>query len=128
MATEDMDTVREVTKHVTGISESLGGSGNPSPVTGYGVFMGMKAAAKYKFGVDTLEGKKILVQGIGNVGETVVKHIRKEGGEVFITDINRERLEEVAEKYGAQIFEGDDIYSADVDIYSPCALGATVKQ
>ncbi|SDZ91790.1 Glu/Leu/Phe/Val family dehydrogenase [Psychroflexus halocasei] len=127
MATEDMDTVREVTKHVTGISESLGGSGNPSPVTGYGVFMGMKAAAKFKLGVDTLKGIKVLVQGIGNVGETVVKHIREEGGEVFITDINKERLEEVANKYGAKIFEGDDIYTADVEIYSPCALGATVN-
>ncbi|MGO3690345.1 MAG: Glu/Leu/Phe/Val family dehydrogenase [Psychroflexus halocasei] len=127
MATKDMDTVREVTKHVTGISESLGGSGNPSPVTGYGVFMGMKAAAKYKFGVDTLEGKKILVQGVGNVGETLVKHIRNEGGEVFITDINQERLEEVSKKHGAKIYEGEDIYTADVDIYAPCALGATIN-
>ncbi|TQD38612.1 Glu/Leu/Phe/Val family dehydrogenase [Haloflavibacter putidus] len=127
MQTEDMDTVHEVTKHVTGISESLGGSGNPSPVTGYGVYMGMKAAAKYKFGSDSLEGKRILVQGIGNVGETVVKHIREEGGEVYITDISRERLEEVSKKHGAKIYEQDDIYTADVDIYSPCALGATVN-
>jgi leucine dehydrogenase len=127
MQTEDMDTVREVTKYVTGISEHLGGSGNPSPVTGYGVYMGMKAAAKYKFGTDNLEGKKVLVQGIGNVGETVVKHIREEGGEVFISDINQERLEAVQQKYGAKIYTGSDLYTADVDIYAPCALGATVN-
>ncbi|HET8810240.1 MAG TPA: Glu/Leu/Phe/Val dehydrogenase [Flavobacteriaceae bacterium] len=127
METADMDTVRQVTPYVTGVSESLGGSGNPSPVTAYGVFMGMKAAAKYKFGSDSLQGKKILVQGIGHVGEVLVKHIREEGGEVLISDINQERLEAVRDEYGAIIFGGDNIYSAEVDIYAPCALGATIN-
>ena len=68
METKDMDIVSEVTKHVAGISVEKGGSGNPSPVIAYGVFMGMKAAAKYKYGSDNLEGKKVLVQGIGHVG------------------------------------------------------------
>src|SRR5690606_23093472 len=70
--TPDMDLIREVTPYVTGISESKGGSGNPSPVSGYGVYMGLKAATKFHFGSDNLEGKKIMVQGIGNVGETLV--------------------------------------------------------
>ena len=125
--TADMDLIREVTKHVTGISESKGGSGNPSPVTAYGVFMGMKAAAKYKFGTDVLDGKKILVQGIGHVGETLVDYLTKEGALVQITDINEARLLEISAKYGAQIFRGEDLYAADVDIYSPCALGATIN-
>ena len=127
MDTADMDTVREVTKHVTGISEHLGGSGNPSPITAYGVYMGMKAAAKYKYGKDSLAGKKVLVQGIGHVGETLVKYIAEEGGEVLIADINQERLEQIRDKYGAVIFGGEDLYTADVDIYAPCALGATVN-
>lgn len=127
MVTADMDTVRSVTPHVTGISESLGGSGNPSPVTAYGVYMGMKAAAKYQFGSDNLEGKKVLVQGIGHVGETLVEHLTKEGALVQIADINESRLEEVSKKYGATIYRGDDLYSADVDIYAPCALGATIN-
>lgn len=127
MVTADMDTVRSVTPHVTGISESLGGSGNPSPVTAYGVYMGMKAAAKYQFGSDNLEGKKVLVQGIGHVGETLVEHLTKEGALVQIADINENRLEEVSKKYGATIFRGDDLYSVDVDIYAPCALGATIN-
>ena len=127
MVTADMDTVRGVTPYVTGISESLGGSGNPSPVTAYGVYMGMKAAAKYQFGSDNLEGKKILVQGIGHVGETLVEHLTKEGALVQIADINESRLEEVSKKYGAAIYRGDDLYSADVDIYAPCALGATIN-
>jgi len=127
METSDMDLVRTVTPYVTGISEDKGGAGNPSPITAYGVFMGMKAAAKYAYGSDHLEGKKVLVQGIGHVGEVLVEHITNEGGKVIISDINQERLEEVSKKYGATIFEGDDVYAADMDIYAPCALGATVN-
>ncbi len=127
METKDMDTVRDVTPYVTGISESRGGSGNPSPVTAFGVYMGMKAAAKYKFGTDNLDGKKVLVQGIGHVGETLVDYLTKEGAIVTISDINEARLNEVGAKYGAKIFTGDDLYSADVDIYAPCALGATIN-
>ena len=125
MDTQDMDTVREVTPYVTGISESKGGAGNPSPITAYGVFMGMKAAAQYKYGNDDLEGKKVMVQGIGHVGEALVEHLFNEGAQIFISDINLDRLEEVSKKYGAKIYT-DDIYSADVDIYAPCALGASI--
>ncbi|WBX70555.1 Glu/Leu/Phe/Val family dehydrogenase [Tenacibaculum retecalamus] len=127
METRDMDVIREVTPHVTGVSEAIGGSGNPSPVTAYGVYMGMKAAAKYRFGTDNLEGKKVLVQGVGHVGETLVKHITDEGAKVILNDINEARLEELSKKYGANVVLGNDIYGLDVDIYAPCALGATVN-
>jgi len=127
METKDMDIVREVTKHVAGISVEKGGSGNPSPVTAYGVFVGMKAAAKYKFGSDNLEGKKVLVQGIGHVGEVLVQHLTESGAIVTVTDINEERVHQIGAKYGAKIFTGTDLYSADVDIYAPCALGATIN-
>ena len=73
--TEDMEHIRSMTKHVTGISEDIGGGGDPSPITAYGVYMGMKASAKFKWGNDSLEGKKILVQGVGHVGAHLVKHI-----------------------------------------------------
>lgn len=127
METRDMDIVRDVTPYVTGISEERGGSGNPSPVTAYGVFLGMKAAVKQQFGSDNLAGKKVLVQGIGHVGEALVDYLTKEGAIVTITDINEEKLYEVAAKYGATIFAGDDLYSADVDVYAPCAMGATLN-
>ena len=127
METKDMDTVREVTQYVTGISEEKGGSGNPSPITAYGVFMGLKAATKYRFGSDNLEGKKVLVQGIGHVGEVLVQHLTESGAIVTIADINEDRLHAVGQKYGAKIFTGDDLYSAEVDIYAPCALGATIN-
>lgn len=127
METKDMDTVREVTQYVTGISEEKGGSGNPSPITAYGVFMGLKAATKYRFGSDNLEGKKVLVQGIGHVGEVLVQHLTESGAIVTIADINEDRLQQVEAKYGAKIYTGADLYSAEVDIYAPCALGATIN-
>ncbi|WP_448607477.1 Glu/Leu/Phe/Val dehydrogenase dimerization domain-containing protein [Paenimyroides ceti] len=125
--TADMDLIHTITPHVTGISQSLGGSGNPSPVTAYGVFMGLKAAAKFQFGTDNLAGKKVFVQGIGNVGETLVKHLTENGANVIITDLSEERVAEVANKYGATIYAGNDLYSEEVDIYAPCALGATIN-
>jgi leucine dehydrogenase len=125
--TEDMDRINQVTKHVTGISVERGGSGNPSPVTAYGVYMGMKAAAKYKFGSEKLDGKKILVQGTGHVGETLISYLTKEGAEVFVSDIHQDKMENMVSKYGAKIYTGEDIYTANVDIYAPCALGATIN-
>nr|WP_321243880.1 Glu/Leu/Phe/Val dehydrogenase [uncultured Psychroserpens sp.] len=127
MTTGDMDLVREVTPYVTGISESKGGAGNPSPITAYGVFMGMKAAAKFKYGSDVLEDKSVFVQGIGHVGESLVEHLTNEGAKVTIADINQERLEEVRSKYDVTIYRGEDIYSEPMDIYAPCALGATIN-
>ena len=127
METSDMDTVREVTPYVTGISESKGGAGNPSPVTAYGVYMGMKASAKFAYGTDDLNGKRILVQGIGHVGEELVRLTAEEGANVVISDINEERLNEVSSKYGVEIYRGSDLYAEKADIYAPCALGATIN-
>jgi len=125
--TSDMDLIREVTPYVTGNSENKGGSGDPSPVTSYGVFMGLKAAHKFAFGSDSLQGKKIIVQGVGHVGEVLVGHLVKEGADVQITDINEEELERVATKYNVSIYRGNDLYSEEFDIYAPCALGATIN-
>ena len=127
MTTADMDIVRQVTPYVTGISESKGGAGNPSPITAYGVFMGMKAAAKFKFGSDILEDKSVFVQGIGHVGEALVEHLVNEGARVTIADISQERLELVKSKYNVTIYGGHDIYEEEMDIYAPCALGATIN-
>lgn len=125
--THDMKMVKSKTDHVTGIPVEMGGSGDPSPVTAYGVFMGMKAAAKYRYGSDNLAGKSVLVQGIGHVGETLVKHLVEEGAKVIINDIHADRMEEVSSKYHTEIYDGDNPYALDMDIYAPCALGATVN-
>src|SRR5690554_555750 len=125
--TADMDLIHSITPYVTGISESLGGSGNPSPVTAYGVFMGLKAAVKYKFGSDDLNGKKVFVQGIGNVGATLVKHLSEAGAIVTISDINEAKLEEISRLYNATIYRGHNLFAEEMDVYSPCALGATIN-
>ncbi len=127
MSTKDMEYIKMETNHVTGTAEELGGSGDPSPVTAYGVYMGMKAAAMYRWGSNSLEGKTILVQGIGHVGEYLVKHLTEEKANVLINDINMERLQEISEKYGAKIVSRDGIYDLEMDIYAPCALGATLN-
>ncbi len=127
METRDMDIIREVTPYVTGVSEEKGGSGNPSPSTALGVFMGLKAATKFQFGSDNLNGKKILVQGVGHVGEILVKHLTDEGASIIINDINEEAIERISKTYNTKIHRGTDIYSLDVDIYAPCAMGATLN-
>jgi len=127
METDDMDLIRTVTPHVVGLSEAKGGKGNPSPITAHGVYMGMKAAAKFAFGTDNLKGRKIYVQGVGHVGENLVKKIKAEDAEVFISDINQERMEMIRDTYDVNIYEGTTFYDEPMDIYSPCALGATLN-
>lgn len=124
---KDMEYIRMETEHVTGVPESLGGSGDPSPVTARGVYMGIKACVKEVFGTDSLAGKTIAVQGIGNVGENLVHLLREENAKVYISDINEERVASVAKKYGAEAVSNNSIYGLEVDIYAPCALGATIN-
>jgi leucine dehydrogenase len=124
---KDMEYIKMETNHVSGIPVSLGGLGDPSPVTAFGVYMGMKASAQHLWGNDSLTGKVIGVQGIGNVGENLVRHLRAENAKVYITDINEERLAMVAKKYGADVIANNQFYDLDIDIYAPCALGATVN-
>lgn len=127
IGTKDMEFVMQETKHVTGIPESYGGGGDPSPVTAYGVYMGMKASAKELWGNDSLAGKKILVQGVGNVGENLVRHLTEEGAKVYINDINEESLKRIATQFKAEVVMGEACYDLDIDIYAPCALGATIN-
>ena len=127
MNSRDMEIIHMETDHVSGLPESMGGSGDPSPVTAYGVYVSMKASAKEVWGNDSLSGKKVLVQGIGNVGMHLVEHLTKEGAKVYINDINEERLKMVADQFKAQIVAADKMFDLDIDVYAPCALGASVN-
>ncbi|MBX2961479.1 MAG: Glu/Leu/Phe/Val dehydrogenase [Cyclobacteriaceae bacterium] len=127
MKTADMEFIRMETQHVTGLPESMGGGGDPSPVTAYGTFVGMKAAAKKVFGSDNLAGKKVAVQGVGQVGMNLVEYLVKEKSSVFITDISEEKVKTLAQKFGVKAVAQDEVYDLDVDIYAPCALGATLN-
>ena len=124
---EDMDFIKLETDFVTGVSPEFGSSGNPSPVTAYGVYLGMKAAAKEAYGTDSLEGKTVAVQGVGNVAYNLCTHLHKEGATLIVTDINKDAVKRAVEDFSATPVDPDDIYSVDCDIYSPCALGATVN-
>ncbi|PLS15322.1 leucine dehydrogenase [Bacillus sp. M6-12] len=123
----DMDLIHEETDYVTGISPAFGSSGNPSPVTAFGVYRGMKAAAKEAFGTDSLEGKVVAVQGVGNVAYNLCRHLHEEGAKLIVTDINKESVQRAVEEFGAKAVDPDEIYGVECDIYAPCALGAVIN-
>lgn len=123
----DMDIIHEETDYVRGISPSFGSSGNPSPVTAFGVYRGMKAAAKEAFGTDSLSGKTIAVQGVGNVAYNLCKHLYEEGAMLIVTDIHKESVRRAVDEFGAKAVDPQDIYGVQCDIYAPCALGATIN-
>jgi len=120
----DMAIVHKETNHVVGLE---GKSGDPSPVTAYGVYKGMKAAVKHRLGRDDLDGLKVAVQGLGHVGYYLCEHLKKEGAELIVTDINQDSIDRVVDNLGATAVDKDDIYGQDVDVYAPCALGATIN-
>lgn len=128
MSTAEMVNIRKETKYVAGLPEEMGGSGDPSPVTAYGVFCGIKAAAKTAYGSDDLSGRKVAVQGAGNVGRHLTGLLIKDGATVFLTDIHDDKLAAIKALHPeVTIVKPDTIPSIDVDIYSPCALGAVVN-
>jgi len=123
----DMEWVRMETQYVTGISRALGGSGDPSPVTAYGVFVGMQAAVKHQLGKESMSGLKVSVQGIGHVGYHLCKYLHENGAKIFVSDMDDSALKEANKEFGATVVGLDEVYGLDVDIYAPCALGATVN-
>ncbi len=127
MSTRDMEYIKMSTDHVVGLPDYMDGGGDPSPVTAYGVYMAMKAAVKHQTGSESLAGKKVVVQGIGHVGEYLVQHLIKENALVTVADIYEDRVREVVNKYGVKACDTNDVYTQDMDIYSPCALGATIN-
>ncbi len=124
----DMENVKIETSYVTGISKSLGGSGDPSPVTAFGVYMGMQASVKEKMKKNSLKGLKISVQGLGHVGTHLVDYLSKDGAEVYVTDIDKSRVDFIVNKYNCIPIDSNLILNQEVDIYAPCALGATVNK
>jgi leucine dehydrogenase len=125
--TKDMEYVNMETDFVVGLPENLGGGGDPSPVTAYGTYLGIRACAGEVYGNESLAGKKILVEGVGKVGMHLVKYLAKENAKVLIADVNQKALEKVSKEYGATVVPVQEIFDADMDVYSPCALGATVN-
>jgi leucine dehydrogenase len=125
--TQFIEYISLETKHVAGKPDYLGGGGDPSPVTAYGVYLGMKAAQKQQSGHDSLAGKKIGIQGVGHVGQYLIDYLAKEGATITITDINEKNIKLVTDKHKVQVIQPTEIYDLDMDIYAPCALGATIN-
>jgi len=123
----DMEWVRMETQWVTGISEALGGSGDPSPVTARGVYHGMKAAVEEVFGSPSLRGKKVAIQGAGHVGYYLAEFLMQEKAKVFISDIRPNKVEKAVQQLGVAAVEPDKIYDIDADVFAPCALGAIIN-
>jgi leucine dehydrogenase len=124
ITTADIAIANSVTPFVTGTE---GKSGNPAPFTALGTFLGIKASVKHKFNRDDLTGLKVAVQGLGSVGYALCEHLHQAGAELFVTDINQEALNNASTEFNATLVSLDDIYDQEVDIYAPCALGASIN-
>ena len=126
---QHMEIMRGETKHVVGLPRASGEgrSGNPSPVTAYGVYSGIKAAVQHQLGRESLEGVKVAVQGLGSVGYEVCNLLRKDGAILYVTDINEEAVNKAVEELSATAVSLDDIYEQDVDVFSPCAMGGSIN-
>jgi leucine dehydrogenase len=123
-STRDMDYVKMETNHVAGLA---GKSGDPSPVTAHGVFRAIQASANWVWKSDSLEGKTVTIQGCGSVGTYLAKELHEAGAKLIVSDIDSAKTARVAKLTGAKVVEGDAIFSADADIFSPCALGGIIN-
>lgn len=126
-ALEDMDVVRRESRWVTGCSKTYGGSGDPSPVTAYGVLNGIKACLLEVYGDPGLEGRTVALQGVGKVGNALCGYLVKEGAKVTIADVDVDNLGKAVAEYGAETTTYDNIHKMEVDVFAPCALGGGIN-
>ena len=123
----DMDRIRRETPHVTGVSESLGGSGDPSPATAWGVLWAMKAVAERLWGSPSLAGRHVCISGVGKVGGALAQHLAEEGAKLTVADIDEAAVDAVIERHGAVAVAPDTAHTVACDIFAPCALGAVLN-
>lgn len=122
---EDADFLAARAPNVTGTTR--GGSGNPSPVTAHGVFLGLKCALRHRLGVERLDGVRVAIQGLGAVGFALARELAREGAALTVSDIDPARSRKAVEHLGATAVSGDTILAAGVDVLAPCALGAVLS-
>tara|TARA_B100000809_G_scaffold225446_1_gene236428 strand:+ start:19979 stop:21052 length:1074 start_codon:yes stop_codon:yes gene_type:complete len=127
MSVHDMEYIRMETKHVTGIKRAMGGSGDPSILTALGVYIGMQAALKKKLNIISMKDLKVGVQGLGKVGYYLCNHLKDAGAEIYGYDIDKNKLNKAIEDFGLIPISNDELLSMDLDIFSPCALGAIIN-
>ncbi|HEX78211.1 MAG TPA: Glu/Leu/Phe/Val dehydrogenase [Dehalococcoidia bacterium] len=123
----DLEYINMETDFVVGLPAESGGSGGPSPYTAIGVVEGMKACCQEVYGSESLRGKGVAVQGVGNVGRHLVKILVENGASVVVADIDEQRVKGVVDEFGVGRVGPDDFYGVECDIFSPCALGAVLN-
>lgn len=123
----DMMTIGTSTDFVAGVNPGGANGGDPSPTTAYGTYVGLKAAVKHRLGSDNLSGLKVAIQGVGNVGFHLAKHLKDDGAELIVADIFEGNLLRAVDELGATVVSPNDIYGVDADVYAPCALGGSVN-
>jgi leucine dehydrogenase len=124
----DMDTIGERTSHVLGRSKANGGSGDPGAATALGVFHGIRASVRQAFGTDDLEGRSVLVQGLGSVGSRVAEHLHEAGAALLLADLDAARASSLADELGAKVVAADDVVGTECDVFSPCATGKVLRE
>ena len=129
---QDLEQMATQTAHVCGITnrvDELGKvrAGDPSPATALGVFCGIKAAVNYKLKRDDLEGIKVAIQGLGNVGYQLARYLSEAGARLWVTDIDKAREQAAVKEFGASVVPAEKLFGLDVDVFSPCALGGILN-
>ncbi len=124
---EDMEVIRTVTKHVTGVDQSHGGSGDPSPFTALGVRRGIEACVKIQLGKDSLEKVHVAVQGVGHVGYHLCKELHAAGAKMSVADVDPLKAERAQREFGANVVPIDKIFDTECDVIAPCALGSALN-
>jgi glutamate dehydrogenase/leucine dehydrogenase len=123
----DMDRLRSVTPHVTGTSLHLGGSGDPSPATAWGVLHAMRAVAQHRWGSSSLDGRHVVVLGTGKVGTALARHLHEAGARLTLADVRADVVASLAIELGADVVAVDDALTVECDVLSPCAMGAVLS-
>jgi valine dehydrogenase (NAD+) len=123
----DMDLIRRETPYVTGVSEWLGGSGDPSPATAWGVLAALRTVGRRMWGSPSLADRHIVVVGVGKVGRALVEHLLDEGARVTVADVDPVAIETVVKEHGVATVEPADAHALECDVLSPCALGGVLN-
>ncbi len=126
--TSDLNIISSETRFVTGTSSAFGGSGDTSILTGFTVYLGMRAAAQTAWGSPELRGRTVALQGTGKVGWHLMELLRENGARLIVTDVNQEQLNRVAATFSAQVVGLDEIYDVPCDVFSPNALGGSMSE
>jgi leucine dehydrogenase len=124
---EDMDMVRRETRWVTGVSKRLGGSGDPSPVTAYGTFQGMRACAEEALRTSSLQDVRVVILGVGKVGYHLARHLVEDGAKVTVADVDVDAVARAVNDLGVETAEPEKAHAVECEIFAPCALGGVIR-